>query len=285
MADIEESPQIRKFIEKSVVYPSMDIFEEVNKPSDEVARDIIEKCRKLFAKTKHGNATEFFEWFSKVIDNIHPELALVIFGKMAYGNGTGDGVPSDFDLFFFTKGERATIYESNMGELLSWNQKPQLVQPQVLYYNGGIIDGISGWKRSCVANTMVIFPSDVDNFVYDIIEKGRKLITDAPFFEGGIGDIITYAAYKIMDGKEEKYFKTDEERKVLSKRLIVWEQYGDGMPAPPQEVYKNVRNELRAKLDDKEMTSVAMAAMRRVKVKKEKRKELADKFVRKVRNR
>ena len=87
-----------------------------------------------------------------------------------------------------------------------------------------------------------------------------------------------------MDGKEEKYFKTDEERKVLSKRLIVWEQYCDGMPAPPHEVYKNIRNELRTKLDDREMTSVAMAAMRRIKVKKEKRKELADKFVRKVRN-
>ena len=204
---------------------------------------------------------------------------------MAYGNGEGDGVPSDFDFFIFTKGESAEIYESNMGNLLSHNQKPRLVQPQVLFYNGGMVDGITGWKRSCVANTLVIFPSDVDSFVYDIIEKGRKLIRDAPFFDGGVGDIITYAAYKVMDGKESKYFKTDEERKVLEKRLIVWEQYCDGMPAPPGEVYNNVRNELRNKLNDKEMTSVAIAAMRRIKVKREKRKELADKFVRKIRNR
>lgn len=285
MADSEEFPQIGKFIENSVVYPPMDIFEEVNKPSDQAARDVIERCRKLFEKKRNAEPVEFFEWFSKIVDNTHPELALIIFGKMAYGNGSGDGVPSDFDFFIFTNGERATVYEGNMGELLSYNQKPRLVQPQALFYNGGVVDGITGWKRSCVANTLVIFPSDVDNFVYDIIEKGRKLIIDAPFFEGGVGDIITYAAYKVMNGKEGHYFKTDEERKVLEKRLIVWEQYCDGMPAPPQEVYKNIRNELRSNLDDRELTSVAIAAMRRIKVKREKRKELADKFVRKIRNR
>jgi len=284
MADAEESPQIRKFIENSAVYPPMDIFEEVNKPSNEAARDIIEKCRKLFEKKRNTEPNEFFGWFSKVIDNIHPKLALVIFGKMAYGNGAEDGVPSDFDFFIFTKGERATIHESNIGDLLSWNQKPRLVQPQVLYHNGRLIDGISGWKRACVANTLILFPGDADGFVYEIIEEGRKLIANSPFFEGGIGDIITYAVYKVMEGNEEKYFKTDEERKVLSKKLIVWEQYMDGMPAPPHEVYKNIRSELRSKLDDKEMTSVALAAMRRIKVKREKRRELADKFVRKIRN-
>lgn len=285
MADIEESPQIRKFVEKSLVYPPMDMFEKVDKPSDQAARDVIERCRKLFEKKRHAEPVEFFDWFSQVIENAHPELAIVIFGKMAYGNGERDGVPSDFDFFIFTKGERATVYESNMGDLLSYKQKPQLVQPQVLFYNGGMVDGITGWKRSCVANTLLIFPSDVDSFVYDIIEKGRTLIADSPFFEGGVGDIITYAAYKVMDGKEGKYFKTDEERKVLEKKLIVWEQYCDGMPAPPHEVYKNIRNELRSNLDDRELTSVAMAAMRRIKVKREKHKELADKFVRKIRNR
>jgi len=284
MADTEESPQIRKFIEKSVVYPPMDIFEKVNKPSKETAMDVMERCRRLFEKKEHADPVEFFEWFSKVIDNAHPELALVVFGKMAYGNSSEDGIPSDFDFFIFVKGERTGLQESNMGGLMGHREKPRLVQPQTLYYNGGIIDGIRGWKRSCVANTLLIYPSDADKFVYEIIEKGRKLIIDAPFFDGGIGDIITYAAYKIMNANEDKYFKTDEERKVLSKRLIVWEQYCDGMPAPPQEVYKNIRNELRLRLDDNELTSVAMAAMRRIKVKREKRKELAEKFVRKIRN-
>jgi len=282
MADTDESPQVRKFIEQSLVYPPMDIFEEMNKPPKETAADVMERCRKLFDKKKNTEPNEFFKWFSKLVDNVNPELALVIFGKMAYGNGAGDGVPSDFDFFIFTKGNSSTVYESDMGKLLGYNQRPHLVQPQVLFYDGGSFDGITGWKRSCVANTLVIFPSDVDSFVYDIIEKGRKLITDASFFEGGVGDIITYAAYKVMNGDEAKYFETDEEREVLSKRLIVWEQYCDGMPAPPQEVYKNVRNELRDKLNEKEMTSVAMAAMRRIKVKREKRKELAEKFVRKI---
>ena len=269
-------PRIRKFIEDAVIYPPMDIFEEVDMTSEQMAETVLSKSEKLFGKK--GNPAEFFEWSSKLVGAAHEKLAFAFYGKMAYGNGSGDGVPSDVDILVFV-----SEGSEELGNLIDYRNRPVLVHPQFLYHAGKSVDGISGWKRSCVANTMLLYPSNHDNFVHEIIEKGRKLIEKSPFFHGGVGDIITYAAYKVMDGKEEKYFESDDEKQVLSKRLVVWEQYMDGMPAPPQEVYRNIRNELRNNLDDGELTSLTKAAMRRIKIRKEKQEKIADKFIRRLR--
>ncbi len=271
-----EDPRIMKFIENAVIYPPMDIFEEVNMTSEQMARTVLSRCEKLFSKKR--NPVEFFEWFSKVVGAAHEKRAFAFYGKMAYGNGFGDGIPSDVDILVFV-----SEGSEDFGSLTEYRNRPVLVHPQILYHNGKSVDGISGWKRSCVANTMLLYPPNPDNFVHEIIEKGRKLIEKSPFFNGGVGDIITYAAYKVMSGKEEKYFESDEEKQILSKRLVVWEQYMDGMPAPPQEVYSNIRCELRNNLDDRELISLTKAAMRRIKIRKEKQEKIADKFVRRLR--
>ena len=263
---------------KIVVYPAMDLFEPFTGTAAELLQSLLSKCELLADQNGEGKE-KFFKWFSSVSTAAGNLFVLAFYGKAVYG-GRAEA-SSDIDVLCFISDRSSFRETEQMAQVLMETKVPKFIHTHFLYGHGTPIDTVSNWKRFCVVNSLLVLPEPDDSF-RESVELGRKLVLESPFFEGGLGELITYAAYKVLQGKETHYFEPDK-RVLLTKPFFVSEFGFELAPLHPAEFNKDVRSELRTKFDDDDLRAIAIAAMRRIRVKKEKQVELADQFVRTLR--
>lgn len=275
-AEEEKHEKTRKeLLRNCLVYPPMDFFNPPKgKPADVVAR-VLKKCRQL-----EEVPGRFLSWISQLLKEAKKGFPLLFFGRTIYGK---DDAISDVDIILFYSKNNMKLSEG-ITEALSISDKPEFVHTQQLYSRSQIpFETTLGHPRFYVANSLLIYPKEADPSVYRSIKKGRKAIMESAFFDGGIGDLITYAAHKVMKNEEKEYFASPEEaNRILSRKLIVFEYSMDMMGAMPGDVNRQIRGELAKNFNRDELTTLAIAAMRRLNVKEERYKELSDKFVKNI---
>ncbi len=266
----------KKLLRNCLVYPPINFFNPPEgKPADIIAK-VLKKCQQL-----EEVPGRFLSWISPLLKEAKKGLSLIFFGRTIYGKD--DDAISDVDIILFYPNSKIEL-SKDAANALSMSNKPEFVHVQSLWARSVIpFETTLGHPRFYVANSLVIYPKETAPVVCKSIEKGRKAIMESKFFNGGIGDLITYAAYNVMKNKEKEYFASSEEaEKILSKELMIFEYSFDMRAAMPSEINEQVRGELAKNFSKDELTTLAIAAMRRLNVKEERYKELSSRFVKNI---
>jgi len=128
----------------------------------------------------------------------------------------------------------------------------------------------------------LLFPDSPDTSLLRRIEAERAALLGKPFFDGGFGEIITHAIFK-----ESKAHEGLNGGPPAAIRFSLKSQWFDGtnmrmVPYTPHEHNEQIRQQVR-ELEDADVRTLAISAMRRIRVKEAKREALADKFVAELR--
>ncbi len=251
----------------SVVVPPLDLFEADE--TDMVLTNFLERCQALLGP----NMPTFLAWLNEVLAIVGPRSSLVFYGGAVSRGNTN----SDIDVFFFS--DPLTKLPSALSE----GPIPDIIHLNLITPTGWA--NIGSWRRFCVVGPLIAFPSPANDFLKQGIATGRRAVLESDFFKGGIGELITYAASKVVEQKEYKYFLAGENTGALEKRLAFTKiDLMIGTLEPPA-YNSEVRSTLASHLDDKEMRDLAMAALRRLRVKRERQEELANLFCERIRRR
>ncbi|MEM2908730.1 MAG: hypothetical protein QW590_02220 [Candidatus Bilamarchaeaceae archaeon] len=269
----DEHKEIEEVLLKNCrLYPPMPFFEKPKKTAEELMSSLLIKIKRL--EKKQG---EFLEWVKGALRAAGEKLSLIFFGRAIYS----EKECSDVDiLMVYTD----PTVQNEVRDLC----KPYFVHTQSIFKGAFLpFETTAGYPRFFVANTMLIYPKETNSFVLYSIRRGRKLIKNASFFNGGIGDLITYAASKIIERKETQHFDCDKEQieRILNKNLVIMNSDCFGFAASPENVNAQTRNELRmgvreGRFERSEIEILARAAMRRIGIKESQKTELTKKFLR-----
>lgn len=264
-----ETDTLDRLMSRSVVIPPLDLF-EAEQP-EIILTNFLERCQVLLG----SNTPMFLAWLKEVLAIVGSRSSLVFYGgavSMARGNTS-----SDIDAFFFS--DPLTVLPIALREVAS----PDVVHLNLISPTGWA--SICSWRRFCVVGPLIAFPSPANDFLKQGIAIGRRAVLESDFFRGGIGELITYAASKIVEQKEHGYFLAGENTGSLERRIAFTKiDLMIGTLEPPAYNHE-VKSTLAARLNDKEMRDLAYAALRRLRVKKERHKELATLFCEKIRAR
>jgi hypothetical protein len=247
----------RKFIESAYLIDPLYLF-EANYDAQALASSLIEKCEKIAG----SDTEELYRW----LERINEECATYCF----YGSSLLLPDPSDVDM--------ASI-SANPGPLFV--RKPTFVHVLELHKVAGNIS--RDWGSFFFGP--LLFPKPPPEFVLNIIDGCRDSAFASPFFGGGYGEPLTYAAFKAIG--RENLFQPDEWEIVRSlKRFEIKYRYPDftnmqTVSYSIQEVHDQIRKKM-FQLDDKEVRALAMAATRKIGVKEQHRAAVAETFVREL---
>ncbi|MCI0504339.1 hypothetical protein L0Y65_06565 [Candidatus Micrarchaeota archaeon] len=131
----------------------------------------------------------------------------------------------------------------------------------------------------------LLFPDLPEISLLRRIEAERKDFESRPFFSGGLGELVTYSAYKAaasgvaaQSGAFPKDFRFRLQRTWLDTANM------QTVVHAPHELNEQIRLQMK-ELKDPEVHALAMAAMRRLRVKESARCALASRFVSELRAR
>jgi hypothetical protein len=243
-----------RFIQGSFLLEPFYLFESVQDPQA-LARSFVEKCERLAG----GERERFYRWLGGILE----DSCTFCF----YGSALTIQEPDDADMLSLTL---------NPGQLFI--QKPSFIHVLEAQKAGG--DLAKNWGPFFLGN--LLFPRAPPGFILNIIDCCRQAAFSSPFFGGGYGELLTYAAFKSI-GCEE-LFETDEWHvvKSLKKPRIEYRRLDlanmQMVPYSMNEVNCQIRKELCA-LEEKEMRALAMAAARRIGVKSEHRAAVTGTFL------
>ncbi len=233
---------------------------------------------------KSGRSREdIFGWLAKFFSIINEaEGGCVLFGGAVYRKEAD--LTSDLDTHIIALREQSDLLTRNLNPLLgTFNAKPRFLNNQYTLLGAPGYDGIMfPFKRYGLFNHLIIISNNpVPPWLLEAINEQRAIVENAPFCDGGIGELIVYASIKILEKKEEQYFATyDEAKYILSKKIpVIGTCDLMGFPDSPEERHAEAKNIFRGHFDEKELYSLALAALNRIRAKKEKREELAQKFI------
>ncbi len=276
--------------------PPMDVFEPFEEPTATLAGRILGQA--LMLANKADRIETLYSWLDSMIQAIGPKQAIAIYGKGVYGRGTDE--PSDIDMLFFMDGTK------NDEGALRWRQiSNQGSQSGNVLHGQQIVDagcgfGIGGWTTLCVVNGIVLLPMNPDESIARSILTAREEFRRRDFIGGkasplgGIGELITYAMTKVLEGNEGKYLdphhagildKFSENIWCISQGGNIKQQKkfiksdGSGESFSPSDFNTEARQRIRNEFGDDEIRILAKAAMRRIRVRKERQEELAGTFV------
>ncbi len=252
----------RPFFSKAFLYPPMGDFEALDKPT---IPSVLGRCEKLAGKWK----SEFFEWLAKTTEK-NEHFAFALCGGAVYGIHK----PQDVDVLFFVANQEKAVFPSPY---------PQAAMryPKHVHLHK-IPDMRADWHFLLINS--LLFTCTPPAFVYDIIKSARKETLKKPFFGGGLGDRIAYAAFKSL-GTPEYH---DEDGQILSSISISVEwmkiDFASMLRGPhtPVEISSQIRSQMQ-ELDDCRLSALTRAAMRRLRIKKEKRPGIEKRFIRQLR--
>jgi hypothetical protein len=251
---MNESELRQKFIESAYLADPHYLFDSEH-ASRELASSLIAKCEKLA-----GNETdEFYTWLGRVIG----QSANYCF----YGSALVLPEPSDVDMM---------LLAGAPGSLFC--RKPSFIH--VLETQRCPGDLAKNWGSFFLGS--LLFPGTPPEFILNIVDYCRQTAFSSPFFGGGYGENLTYAAFKSI-GKVE-FFEPHEWESVRHlERFKLEYRYFDGtnmqtVSYSVNEVHDQIRKKL-CMLEEKEMRALALAATRRLGVKAENRANVAETFI------
>ena len=272
------------FENNSIFYPNYEYFEFVTEK--DAIKNAFSKIRDLALETKEYDKT--IKWFETLKELVHSvDLSVIVYGKTVYGSTNIRASDLDIYLVFLQSPQELPSHIRDIAwNFTRYDVAPSFLHSKEFYQNGNRVDRICGWARFGLFNHLLVYPSERLPSLIDVIDHSRERIENAGFFEAGVGELLTYAAYKILDKKEREYFCSEEEaNSFFSKKLpAIVVQTDWGMPTP-LEVNREVRRVFREKFSETDLYRLALTAMRRINVKKEKRKELAYEFVKELKPR
>jgi len=267
-------------IDGSHFHPNYGFFQPLD--ADTVKQNTKSRIKEFILKEEDREKT--LAWFEKILESLKKfNIGLVLYGRAVYGLNK---VPiTDLDTHFMTPGR--DYEEVNLvNNLISWSNKPRFVHPHASFFESRCpIDLVCGWKRFGLFNHVLVVSYSIKDRIIKEIDESRRYTEKSGFFEEGVGQLLTYAAFKVADSKESRYFDKEEDAKaVLSKKMPAIVCLTDlGMPSP-YEVNHEARHVFKERFSKEELYKLGLAALKRIGVKKEKREELAKKFVKKIKN-
>ncbi len=164
-----------------------------------------------------------------------------------------------------------------------YHGKPNFVH--VTYYNQIGSQNENDADRFFLAGSLLFMGQPAPETIAHI-EHARSRILSNPFFDCGIGDLITHAAFKALSKDRDRV--PDDFTLLGGVELRVTYQWVDGGMCTNtysmHEQNEQVRFQMQD-LKDEQVYALALAGMRRIRVKEENRKELAERFVKELRRR
>ncbi|MEM3422890.1 MAG: hypothetical protein QXF35_02860 [Candidatus Bilamarchaeaceae archaeon] len=273
------------FVQNSFYYPNPELFETPSLEELQIKKKIFEKLKKITESKKKYE--QLLMWFKGVYELIEMmEVNIIMYGKMVYG--TENSLASDLDIYVITKiaeKRKTPAISEKWWEVMS--NVPSVMHVFYIYADSRCpLNRLEGWRRFGLLNNLIIIPRGIPAWLFNTIDKSREIIKNAPFFRGGIGELITYAAWKILDRKEKEYFSDEKQAEMFfQKRLpAIVVQTDWGMPTP-FEINQAARDVFKEKMTEGQLYQLALAAMKRIGIKKERKKELALKFVKELKPR
>lgn len=247
----------RRFVDSAFLIDPVYLFES-NPDPRVTAASLFAKCEAL-AKDREG----FHSWLARVLED---SSTYCFFGSSLVRHE-----PGDVDMLQFT----------HVPGML-YIRKPAFISVLELQK----AEGDLGNDWGCFFFGGLLFPHEPHEFILNTIHYCRQSAFASPFFNGGYGEPLTYAAFKAIG--DESLFEPEEWEAVSSlrrfpikyQRLDTANMRTVGYSA--KEVNSQIRKELRS-LDEKEMRALAMAATRRLGIKESCRGEVAKRFVSELR--
>jgi hypothetical protein len=129
----------------------------------------------------------------------------------------------------------------------------------------------------------LLFPDAPEASLVRRIEAERRVLAGNPFFQGGIGELITHSAFKAAESAGDGRFGVPE-----NVRFRIERRWFDGtnmrmVTHTPHELNEQIRGQMQ-ELSDPDVHALAMGAMRRIRVRESARAPLAERFVAELRS-
>ncbi|MDD5172427.1 MAG: hypothetical protein PHF60_05325, partial [Candidatus ainarchaeum sp.] len=213
------------------LYPPMEPFEPPAQNANETMRSVIQKCEILC--NIDAVRDKLYVWLSILTGRADAAF----YGGMVHG-----------------------MHQIRDADVLSFGSKSLPLSHSspifVHIYSMNPEDGADA-TGLFLANTL-LFPCTPGGETVARIEAARKQLSSNPFFDGGIGELVTYAAFK---------FACITGSKPLTVRWKwVNESSMETKTHTPHEVNNQIRNQMQ-EMDDKGVHELTMAAMRRIRIK------------------
>jgi hypothetical protein len=252
----------------------MDVFEPLALSPKDAMRALLEAGDRLAGAA----ASDFNGWLADVVSVSGQFLPVAFFGRAVNG---GHEEASDLDVVVFhTNSPAASAYG-----YVPLHLAPKFVHAHALYENR-LIPTIESWEF-LLPNALLVYPARAPDPFFRAIMSARQRISSSEFFHGGIGDIITYAAYKARVQEEREYFGPGEWERCARHDLSVDLNFLDtanmlSRRVGMRELDGRVREKMRL-MEDADVNALTNAAMRRLRVRESRMPELQGRFIRELR--
>ncbi|MEM4366752.1 MAG: hypothetical protein QW035_01315 [Candidatus Anstonellales archaeon] len=263
----------------SQLYPPIEIFQNTEDDVRGVIKRMLKKGKML--EEKEG---ELVNWLKTMIPEIGKRLSLIFYGRAVYGCGKQPPL-TDIDVLVEIKDDSA-LKEIKIMEAVNFPHKPIFLHVNTIEKikcNHKAEELALSWRKLCFANTLLLACEDPGHCLLGFIEKSRKALMESPFFNGGIGELITYAAYKVVYLKEKEFFSKGFDTNEVFFKSIKTPYIDIDMCYDLLMHNKEVREELANRFEEEEIKEITSAALRRIGVKKELREGIKSKFVEEIR--
>jgi len=247
---------------EAFIYPPMEPFESPFPDAEKAMSAVLARCSALSgAENWHGDRLK--SWLSKI--RLRHDIAL-------YGaalNATEHA--KDIDILSFPSRSPPP----------TWSKPDYVHVFEVFEASQGELPGYAA-AFLCGA---LLFPEPPETSLLLRIEAERRVFERLPFFNGGLGEILTYAAFKSTESISAE--NAQDPNFPTCMRFRIERRWLDGanmrmVTHTPHGLNEQIRDQMRA-LPDPEVRALAMSAMRRLRVKESSREGLADRFVRELR--
>lgn len=252
----------KSLVREAMLYPPMEPFEAPYRDPQKAMEAVIAKCMAL-SGTDANIADKQRSWFASIV--LRSDIAF-------YGSVLND----------ITRAKDVDVIQLSSGGLPLYRFQPAHIHVfNVTEACGG---HPSGFSSTFLAGPL-LFPNPPDVSILRRIEAERRAMQRAPFFNGGIGELLTHAAFKALHSPSEEDSKLPAFPAWLRFRVdLQWMDFTNmrRVTYSPHEVNEQIRDQMR-QLKDPEVHALAVAAMRRLHVRESERPALATRFVAELR--
>ncbi len=247
---------------EAFLYPPMEPFESPFPDAQKAMSAVLAKCSALSgAENWHGDGLK--SWLSKI--RLRHDIAF-------YGaalNATAHA--KDIDILRFPSRSLPP----------TWSRPDYIHIFDVFEASQGELPGYAATFLSGA----LLFPEQPETSLLLRIEAERRVFERLPFFIGGLGETLTYAAFKATESISAENAQDPNFQTCM--RFRIERQWLDGanmrmVVHTPHGLNEQIRDQMR-ELQDPEVRALAMAAMRRLRVKESSKAALADRFVSELR--
>lgn len=263
-------------------FPPVDaaLYDYGSYESQRMIEQFIDNCKKLVELNgdgkKSGINLGLYEWLEKILDATSV-LPIVFFGRALYGET--DCGTRDLDCM------RCNPLYSDSPDKRMWHP-PNYVTVLELYEDSMFQNISRSDLLSLFSGPLLVLPAKTKTFVIDRIDERREQIIRDDSKDYFLREKITQAAAKIINSSEAGYFGNRDESEFFKGRSISSQGallIDPGSQRTLADVKYTYERQL-SQIPDKELTNLALAALRRMRVKKIHRDRLARDYVKKIRH-